>query len=86
MYIRIMWGLIVPLYKGGDKSKTSCNSYRPVDLLSCLFKIFENVLHSRITDHVVMKHKFPNIQQQGFQENLGCLTASFNLKKLFFII
>ena len=74
-------GLIVPLYKGGDKSKTSCNSYRPVALLSCIFKIFESVLHNRITSHVVDKHAFPNIQQQGFQENLGCLTASFNLQE-----
>ena len=74
-------GLIVPLYKGVDKSKTSCNSYRPVALLSCLFKIFESVLHNRITNHVVDTYAFPYIQQQGFKENLGCFTASFNLQE-----
>uniref|UniRef100_A0A8W8LUB3 WSC domain-containing protein n=1 Tax=Magallana gigas TaxID=29159 RepID=A0A8W8LUB3_MAGGI len=59
-------GLIVPLYKGGDKQKTSTNSYRPVALLSCFLKIFENVLNSRISKYVLDSQCFPNKQQQGF--------------------
>lgn len=75
-------GLIVPLYKGDDKQKTSTNSYRPVALLSCFLKIFENVLNSRISKYVLDSQCFPNKQQQGFQEKLGCLTASFNLQEI----
>lgn len=74
-------GLIVPLYKGGDKPKTSPNSYRPVTLLPCFLKIFESVLNDRISKFILHNHSFPNKQQQGFQEKLGCLTASFNLKE-----
>lgn len=33
-------GFIVPLFKGADKPKTSCNSLRPVALLSGFRKIF----------------------------------------------
>ena len=34
-------GVIIPLYKGGDKPKTSTNSYRPVPLkLGCLTASF----------------------------------------------
>ena len=38
-YIPDYWkrGLIVPLHKGGNKPKDSCNSYRPV----AFFKLFE---------------------------------------------
>ena len=44
--IPALWkrGLIVPLYKGSGKPKNSCNSYRPVALLPCMFKIFEKVI------------------------------------------
>lgn len=73
-------GFIVPLYKGGDKPKTSCNSYRPVALLSCFLKVFENVINSRISEFVIDRH-FPCGQQQGFQKHLGCLTASFNMQE-----
>ena len=73
-------GLIVPIYKGGSKSKNSCNSYRPVALLPCIFKIFEKVISSKISS-LPLNQSFPNVQQQGFQKDLGCLTASFNLQE-----
>lgn len=72
-------GFIVPLFKGADKPKTSSNSYRPVALLSCFLKIFESVLNNRIKQHIIDSSVFPCTQQQGFQEKLSCLTASFNL-------
>ena len=72
-------GLIVPLYKGSGKPKQSCNSYRPVALLSCFLKLFENVILSRISQNCLVDTVFPNKQQQGFQSELGCLTASFVL-------
>lgn len=66
-------GLIVPIYKGGDKLRTSPDSYRPVCLLSCVLKTFEKIMLSRLQSLVLT----PNQLQQGFQRGLGCLTASF---------
>ena len=37
-------GLLVPLYKGNGKVKTSPDSYRPISLLLCLLKLFEQVV------------------------------------------
>ena len=82
-YVPDYWksGLIVLLHKGGNNPKDSCNSYRPVALLSCFFKLFEKVIYNRITQCVTTTRDFPHAQQQGFQKELGCLTASFNLQE-----
>lgn len=61
-------GLVVPIYKGGSKPKSSCNRYRPVALLPCLLKIFEKILSERISS-LTLTQPFPNIQQQGFQKD-----------------
>ncbi|VDH92073.1 Hypothetical predicted protein [Mytilus galloprovincialis] len=72
-------GLLVPLFKGNNKPKTSPDSYRPITLLPCVLKVFEHVIKSRLLLYVFDGSVFPNPQQQGFQKYLGCLTASFNL-------
>jgi len=77
-------GLIIPIYQGAGKPKDSCKSYRPVALLPCIFKIFEKIIISRINSQILQHSKFPNPQQQGFQKNLGCLTASFDLQETVF--
>ena len=74
-------GIIVPIYKGDNKPKHSPDSYRPVSLLSCLLKVFEKIIHNRISSSVLDKIKFPNPQQQGFQKDLSCITAAFNLQE-----
>lgn len=60
--IPLQWkqGLIVPLYKGGSKPKNVCDSYRPVALLPCLFKIFEKIILSRISEFLTLSAHFPN--------------------------
>ena len=63
--------------------KPSSDSYRPISLLPCFLKVFENVLKSRL-NLILHETVFPNRQQQGFQKYLGCLTASFNLHKAVF--
>lgn len=85
-HIPRMWklGLVVPIFKGGDKCKTSLDSYKPVSLLSCVYKIFESIIQSRLLKYVLVDKEFPSPQQQGFQKNLGCLTASFNLQETTF--
>jgi hypothetical protein len=70
-------GFIVPFYKGNDKPQTSTDSYRPISLLPGFHKVFEKVLISRL-NLILHESVFPNCQQQGFPNYLGCLTASFN--------
>jgi hypothetical protein len=71
---------IVPIYKGGNKQKTSPDSYRPISLLSTVFKVFEKIIYARICN-VAFKVKYPNPQQQGFHKGLSSITAAFNLQE-----
>lgn len=43
-------GSIVKIYRGGNKPKKSSDSYRPISLLSTLFKVFKKIVHARIKD------------------------------------
>ena len=38
---------VIPLHKGG--SSTNISNYRPISLLSCFSKIYEKVMHARLT-------------------------------------
>ncbi len=37
-------GLVITLFKGGNKKRTDPNSYRAITLLSSVYKLFERVL------------------------------------------
>ena len=39
---------VIPIHKKGDK--LDCNNYRPISLLSNISKIFENCMHTRLTN------------------------------------
>ena len=76
-------GIIVPIYKGHNKSKSALESYRPVTLLSVILKVFEKVLHNRITLYLSKSNIiFPNIRQQGFQTNFSCITAAYTVQEV----
>lgn len=68
------------MYKGDIKIKNSPDSYRSVSLLSCLSKVFEKILHNRISDGIISEIKFPNPQQQRFQKDLSFITAGCYLQ------
>ena len=57
---------VVPIHKKGDS--TSLNNYRPISILSTINKIFEKILHTRLTKYIddfniLYKYQF------GFRKN-----------------
>lgn len=78
---RFKFGIIIPIHKPG-KARNAPESYRPITLVSTLYKLFETVFHSRLKRWSVIKDKhFPNSQQNAYQKQLGSLTVSFNLQE-----
>ena len=71
-------GIIITLHKGGKKLKNDPNNYRAITLSPTILKIYENVLLMRSKENILSKL---NLQQGGFQENLGCSMTSFSLKE-----
>ena len=74
-------GVIVPILKPG-KSKQIPSNYRPITLLSVIYKMFEGIIKERLAQWYKQNGStFPNSQQNGYQENLGSITASFDLQE-----
>ena len=63
---------VIPLYKSGDRN--SINNYRPISLLPVFSKIFEKLIHARVTSfldkHDVIYHK-----QFGFRKRHSTIHA-----------
>lgn len=57
---------VIPLYKSGDKSKTS--NYRPISLLPQLSKILEKIIKSRLLTFI-NKYNIISDSQYGFRQN-----------------
>ena len=66
-------GIIIPLYKGGTKWKDDPDSYRAITLTSCVLKLFERLLLTRIISTQRPFHPL----QGGFQKGMGCTMTSF---------
>lgn len=60
-------GIIVTVYKGGNKRKDDPSSYRAVTLTSSLLKLYERVLLNRLVKSLPRL----NPLQGGFQKNMG---------------
>ena len=74
-------GIIIPIHKPA-KSRDSPDSYRPITLISAIYKFFERVFLTRLQHYVTIENKaFPNAQQNAYQKHLGSLTVSFNLQE-----
>jgi hypothetical protein len=69
-------GLIIPVFKGGDGSRTK--NYRPITLLSCLFKLYEKVLEKRLRKVLEASKAIPDIQK-GATPNVGSSEALFTI-------
>ncbi|MES9879586.1 MAG: reverse transcriptase family protein, partial [Sedimenticola sp.] len=74
-------GIVIPIHKVG-KPRDATDSYRPITLLSVIYKLFEKIVHMRLQEWCSLSHKsFPNGQQNGYQKNLDSITTSFTLQE-----
>ena len=61
--------ILVPIHKPG-KDRTDPASYRPISLLSCIGKLMEKLVNTRLTWHFESKKLF-SPEQCGFRRNLS---------------
>ncbi|MCG8044308.1 MAG: reverse transcriptase family protein, partial [Candidatus Thiodiazotropha endolucinida] len=70
-------GIIITLFKGGNKRKDDPDSYRAITLTSCVLKLFERILLNRI----LSSHRPFNPLQGGFQKGMACTMTSFLVRE-----
>lgn len=70
--------VVIPLFKGGGKSKANTESYRGISLIPCICKLFEKLIDNRLTETL---ENFPNKQQVAYQKNLSSIHASYCLQE-----
>ena len=72
-------GLIVPIHKNGNINIPG--NYRGITLLSCVSKLFTNILNLRLNKWAEQSNKFDNFQF-GFREERSTIDALFILNTL----
>jgi hypothetical protein len=78
---RLKYSTVVPVFKSGDRSQIV--NYRPISLLTGFSKVFENLLYSRIMQHVQC-HNILVSNQYGFRNGLSTDNAIFKLTESVF--
>ena len=63
---------VVPIYKSGDKRNPS--NYRPISILSCFSKTFEELIFTRL-DSFICKHSILASNQYGFRRESSTMHA-----------
>lgn len=67
---------LIPIFKGGDKNNPK--NYRPINLLSCLYKLYSRIMTYRLDQWCLLNQIFkPN--QFGFRKGLSTIDACFTL-------
>jgi len=69
---RLKFSLIKPIYKSGDKSSPS--NYIPISLLPAFSKIFENIMYTRVLDHL-NNNAILNEHHYGFRSEVSTENA-----------
>ena len=62
---------IVPVYKGGNKDRSSVENYRPVSLTSICCKIMEHIIYSNVMNHLQTNNILSDVQH-GFRNKRSC--------------
>ena len=72
-YVPNEWkiSLIVPIFKNGDKSDPA--NHRPIALTSSFSRLFEAIIHTKITNHL-LTHSLLSPSQYGFLQNRSTCT------------
>ena len=70
--------MIVPIYKSGEKM--DMNNYRPISLLSCISKILEKCIKTRLIRYLE-KYNILHKNQFGFRNSLSTDDAIYNVTK-----
>jgi hypothetical protein len=78
---RLKYTVVVPVFKSGDRSQIV--NYRPISLLPGFSKIFENLIYSRIMQHVQC-HNILVSNQYSFRNGLPTDNAIFKLTESVF--
>lgn len=68
---------VVPIHKGG--SKTDVSNYRPISLLSSFSKIFEKIMHKRVSNFLENNNILYDMQY-GFRSGRSCEHAILKAK------
>ena len=72
---------IIPIFKKGDRQ--SPTNYPPISILTCFSKIFEKLIHTRLTKFWT-KHKLLTTTQCGFQAKLSTTHALLDVITSYF--
>ena len=70
---------LIPIHKRGDTQIPA--NYRPISLLPYFSKIFEKIIFSRISEHLLINNILSPFQF-GFRRNLSTLDAIINFMEL----
>lgn len=70
--------VVKPLFKSGERS--DLNNYRPIALIPVLSKIFEKVMHARLTSFLT-KNDIIREEQNGFRKGRSTARACYSLIK-----
>lgn len=70
---------VVPVFKQGNKFEVE--NYRPISLLSCLSKIYEKLMHNRISNFLELNNVLHDMQY-GFRAGRSCEHALLTAKEI----
>ena len=72
-YLPDIWsnGLMKLLFKGNDADPFEVNSYRPITLMCCMYKVFTNILTKRMNKIIHLQNKLSD-SQGGFRPLRNC--------------
>ena len=69
---RLKIARVVPIHKGGNKSEL--NNYRPISVLPLLSKVFEKIVHCRLSNFLEKLNVLTN-SQYGFRKGMSTIQA-----------
>lgn len=69
---------VLPLFKGGNQADP--NSYRPISILLCVYKVIEKIVNKQLTGYMDMYGTLSGLQS-GFRSGHSCVTSTLKVLK-----